>query len=270
MLIKFKGIKEETAFRGLPSAGLFSVFASFCPPSKDQRNVDGFIVNNKSRQYQFLELLDAISDESLEEDKSSPFRVDNITNLIYLFEDTLKKESEERACNDSSLGRSEWIDCIVNHNGSMERVNATFLKLQRQLNLRNDLISSIVTVSESLMIFEDNEDRGGALANFIRILSYLICGEERSDNIDRTDGVEISNDQKHRLEILEAMLQGNAKILYAPSVTIVDDVISEVNKSLDAVNELQHFAAKVAQLLTGHASDSENMTLVSALLFSRL
>ncbi|KHJ96825.1 hypothetical protein OESDEN_03205 [Oesophagostomum dentatum] len=39
----------DSVVRGLPSAGLFSVFASFCPQSKNEENIDGFVVINGSR-----------------------------------------------------------------------------------------------------------------------------------------------------------------------------------------------------------------------------
>lgn len=45
----------------------------------------------------------------------------------------------------------------------------------------------------------------------------------------------INNNQLTRLEILEAMLQRNAKILYAPNVTVVDQVIAKVTSDLNLI-----------------------------------
>ncbi|KAK5983739.1 hypothetical protein GCK32_008985 [Trichostrongylus colubriformis] len=263
------------AVRGLPSAGLFSVLASYCPSNQEQKNVDGFIVDPRSRQYQILELLNAFS-YLLDNDNMTLAKSKNLSHLAYSFEDTLKKEAEMAGCSGSALNLSEWTDCIVNSNSSMERINASFLELQQhteQLNLRTELLTKVSSISETLMPLNDHRNDSLSL---IRFLSYLICGGELPDDPTWKDAAfprktgtacpggctSASNNHESRLGILEAMLQENGKILYAPNVEVVREVISKATESLASLSKLKELAVIVSRTLSESDEDSENRKLV--------
>ncbi|KAK6059282.1 hypothetical protein COOONC_03091 [Cooperia oncophora] len=119
-LIEFNGIptnchiKEQGVLRGLPSAGLFSLLASFCPSEDNQQNVNGFLVYNQSRQYELLELLDAFSKTSFEETlENSRTAVNNLTLAANVFDDLLQYEINATACNESSLSDSERVKHLI-------------------------------------------------------------------------------------------------------------------------------------------------------------
>uniref|UniRef100_A0A7I5E7E1 ABC transporter domain-containing protein n=1 Tax=Haemonchus contortus TaxID=6289 RepID=A0A7I5E7E1_HAECO len=247
---------KQQVVRGLPSAGLFSVLASFCPSSENQENVHGFIVNNRSRMYQFLEVLDAISYKSTGDAlEVIPVSAEELSHLAHLFDRTLSKQIEDRKCNEFGVGQDEWVKCIVRNNGEMEKINATFVELRKKTkiwNLRTELLNNIAMISDSLLI---PEGHGNGFEILVQVLNSIICGGEPSMDTTTTGSVSITNNQKNRLQILQTMLQGTMKILYAPNVAVVNEVISKAVESTDFLTHLEDFASRIARILSESESD---------------
>ncbi|WKX96959.1 hypothetical protein Q1695_012983 [Nippostrongylus brasiliensis] len=242
-------LPKPEAVRGLPSSGIFGVFASFCPSSSDQRLVDGFVVNNGSREFVFLKILDAISQELLSSNDTSGVGPRGITELIEDFEKTLLDESIAYSCKPSSVSNgSDWVDCLSKNRSATERISTKFGELIAEINRvnrRTGLLNNIAALSESMSGFLDNTASSSYMVQF---LSRVICGTEQ---VQQSSGgsTNMNNNQKERFDILEAMLQRNAKILYAPNVTVVNEVISQANQSLAFLDDVYDFVKVVVEIL---------------------
>lgn len=250
---------QETVARGLPSAGLFSVFSSFCHSSSDSRNIDGFVVNSE-REYQFLQLLDSISGSLLEEDemRNSTWKSTSFTQLVHDFERTLYHENITRECNIRSMLKSQWVECVSNRSESIKRINDKFARIKHKISRQHvdtDLLSSLSHFSDTLDLEDNNNNNKTAL--LVRFLNRLLCGDaplptETTKNEGLTT---MHNDQKERLEILEAMLQRGAKVLYAPNVTLVNKVIEKASEPLAFIGDFNEVVHKIVHFLLEHGND---------------
>ncbi|KJH47746.1 hypothetical protein DICVIV_06155 [Dictyocaulus viviparus] len=72
----------------------------------------------------------------------------------------------------------------------------------------------------------------------------------------------IYNDQKARLNIIEALLHRRAKILYAPNVDVVQKVIHKANESFAFIHQLNIFARLVTDFVKKSDAKSLNTTEV--------
>ncbi|KJH47747.1 hypothetical protein DICVIV_06156 [Dictyocaulus viviparus] len=84
-------MSTQARIRGLPSAGLLSIYASFCPPIDSYENINGFTVFNGSREYNFLLLLDSIAGllEDVDTTANVSYQLDRLSHLAQIFQSTL-------------------------------------------------------------------------------------------------------------------------------------------------------------------------------------
>ncbi|KIH60182.1 hypothetical protein ANCDUO_09573, partial [Ancylostoma duodenale] len=64
------------------------------------------------------------------------------------------------------------------------------------------------------------------------------------------------------------MLQRNAKILYAPNVTVVEEVISKANETLALVYELNEFVQMAAEIMNKSGSQNDTYTAIKKVVLS--
>ncbi|KAL6734596.1 hypothetical protein Aduo_005122 [Ancylostoma duodenale] len=259
----------DSVVRGLPSAGLFSVFASFCPPSKQQYDVNGFVVINGSREYEFLELLDKISEGLIRNStrRKSAFTLDRLLILSRDFEKTLESEGLLKACN-ISLQPREWEECLSKRSSSVKKINDSFAEFQREIQLANretQLLDNLAAMADIIQA----PSNGTRTSNYLfQLLNQIVCGGELSNATAGQGGGNINNNQLSRLEILEAMLQRNAKILFAPNVTVVEEVISKANETLALVYELNEFVQTAAEILNKSGSQNDTYAAIKKVVLS--
>ncbi|CAJ0606391.1 unnamed protein product [Cylicocyclus nassatus] len=236
--------------RGLPSAGLFSVFASFCPQTQNQQDVNGFVVINGSKEYEFLELLNEICGamEKVDIHANSSFTFSKLLVLAESFKRTIENEHVFSKCN-MSLPLPDWKECISKYPNSMKRINNSLIKLQQQIVVVNEetiLVNDLVDIAN---ILRKHSRKKSGTAFLYEVLNEIICAGALSNGTAAEGGGSINDNQLNRLEILVAMLQRNAKILYAPNVTVVNEVIMKANESLSFIHEFSQFAELAAEVL---------------------
>ncbi|KIH46378.1 hypothetical protein ANCDUO_23571, partial [Ancylostoma duodenale] len=120
--------------------------------------------------------------------------------------------------------------------------------------------------ADILSVFDFN---GTRTSNYLfQLLNQIVCGGELSNATAGQGGGNINNNQLSRLEILEAMLQRNAKILFAPNVTVVEEVISKANETLALVYELNEFVQTAAEILNKSGSQNDTYAAIKKVVLS--
>ncbi|ETN68645.1 hypothetical protein NECAME_05490 [Necator americanus] len=120
-------------------------------------------------------------------------------------------------------------ECLSKHPNSMKKINKSFTELQEEVLLVNEetgLLDNLAAISQ--IMEAPSKDASGSTYLF-QFLNHIVCGGGLSDGRpDEKTGGDINTNQLNRLGILQAMLRRNAKVLYAPNITIVDQVIAKV------------------------------------------
>ncbi|RCN40329.1 hypothetical protein ANCCAN_13715 [Ancylostoma caninum] len=198
--------------------------------------------------------------------RKSAFSLDRLLILSRDFEETLEGEGLLRVCN-MSLQPREWEECLSKHRSSVKRINDSFAEFQREIQLVNQetqLLDNIAAMADIIQVPSD----GTPTSNYLfQLLNQIVCGGELS-NATEGQGASINNNQLSRLEILEAMLQRNAKILYAPNVTVVEEVIAKANETLALVYELNEFVQTAAEILNKSGTQNDTFAAIKKVVLS--